>query len=125
MVIKQILLLAVLALAVIIQVGTTVVPAAANSCSPTQCCDAKTITVFGSATIQVGADQALLYISLAVSGNTSQLAVSGLAADVTKINNILKANGLNSSGLVSNNFNVYPNTSYVNGNSIVLGQIAS
>jgi uncharacterized protein YggE len=38
---------------------------------------------------------------------------------------ILNANGLTPANYQSNSFSVYPNTSYVNGNSQVIGQIAS
>jgi uncharacterized protein YggE len=84
MVAKQLILLVVLFFTSLAQVTlspTYIQPPQFSLCSTTsQCCDANTITVYGSATIQVAPDQALLDASLSVNANTVQQAVSVLAS---------------------------------------------
>jgi uncharacterized protein YggE len=56
MIIKQMLLIALLTLAAIVQVKTTTVPATNTAYPLKECCDNATITVYGSATVQAAAD---------------------------------------------------------------------
>jgi uncharacterized protein YggE len=89
------------------------------------CCSDQTITVYGSATVQANPDIALLSAQISVNGNSVSQAVAQLSTQVSRIISILTANGINSSNYQVTSLNVYPNTSYANGVSTVLGQIAT
>lgn len=89
------------------------------------CCSAQTVTVFGSATIQAVPDIASLSAQLSVNGNTVAQAVAQLSTQVSCVISILTSNGLNSSNYQTSSLSVSPNTSYSNGVSTVIGQIAT
>lgn len=89
------------------------------------CCSAQTVTVYGAATIQAVPDTASLSAQLSVNGNTVAQAVAQLSTQVSCVINILTSNGLNSSNYQTSSLSVYPNTSYSNGVSTVIGQIAT
>lgn len=89
------------------------------------CCDDKTITVYGSATTEVPPDSAVLSIQVTVSGSTVNAVIALLSARVNSVISILNNNGLNSSNYQTSSLNVYPNTSWTNGVSTVVGQIAT
>jgi uncharacterized protein len=103
----------------------TVNPTRAGAPNRSECCDDSTITVSGSGTIQAKPDQAVISAQLAVNANTVTLATDGLSKQVQSIISILTANGLGKNDYETTSFSVYPNTSWVNGTSTVLGQIAS
>lgn len=92
---------------------------------PPNCCDANTISVHGSATIQAAPDQAFIQASISINANTADQAIKKLSSSVSKVLNILNSNGLTADNYQSTGFNLYPNTSYANGVSTVVGQIAS
>lgn len=89
------------------------------------CCSDQTITVYGSSTIQAPPDTAILNVQITVSSDTVSNAIATLSAQVNTIISILNSNGLSSSNYQTSSLNVYPNTSYTDGVSTVLGQIAS
>lgn len=89
------------------------------------CCTTRTITVDGSATVQANPDIAYISVTLSVNGKTANDAVAKLSAKTTQLTNVLVANGLTSSNYESTSVSIYPNTSYANGVSTVLGQIAT
>jgi len=96
-----------------------------SSSTPGDCCDNQTMTMQGSATIQAIPDQAFLSSSIKTSGKTTQEAINVLSVLTTEIINILKKNSLTQDNYKTTSFNTYPNTSWANGVSTVLGQIAS
>jgi len=98
-----------------------------TDCTSTKsgCCDSNTISVHGSATIQATPDQALLQASITVNGDTAASAIKKLTTSVNSVIAVLTANGLKSDNYVTSSFNLYPNTSYNNGVSTVVGQIAT
>jgi uncharacterized protein YggE len=89
------------------------------------CCSDQTITVYGSATIQAPPDSATLSVQVTVSGSTVNAVIALLSAKVNSVISILNSNGLNSSNYQTSSLNVYPNTSWANGVSTVVGQIAT
>lgn len=96
-----------------------------SSSSTDQCCDGNTIEVQGDVTLQVDPDQASLSIQLTANGKTTSEAVNALSLLMNTVIGILKANGLSEENYSTSNFNVYPNTTWNNGVSTVIGQIAS
>jgi uncharacterized protein YggE len=96
-----------------------------SACPTNNCCDANTITVQGSATIQATPDQASIQASLSVNADTSAQAISRLTTSVNRIISILTSNQLTADNYQTSSFSVYPNTSYANGVAKVVGQIAS
>jgi len=93
--------------------------------SSTDCCSAKTITVDGSATLQLKPDIAYLSTTLTVNGRNVSQAIQLLTIQVSRVIQVLNNNGINSTNYETSALNVYPNTSWSNGVSTVLGQIAS
>lgn len=94
--------------------------------SPTSnCCDSNTISVHGSATIQATPDKALLQASISVNADTEALAIKKLSGYVNSIIGVLTSNGLTSDNYATSSFSLYPNTSYSNGVTTVVGQIAT
>lgn len=90
-----------------------------------ECCDASTITVQGSASLDAKPDQAKINAQAQVNADTTDQAVNALAGLVDSIIKTLKNNGLTQDDYKVTSFSTYANTSYVNGTSTVLGQIAS
>jgi uncharacterized protein YggE len=90
-----------------------------------ECCDDQTITVRGSTTLQAQPDQTKINAEAKVNANTTDRAVDALAGLVDSIIKTLKANGLTQDDYKVTSFSTYANTSYINGTSKVLGQIAS
>lgn len=93
--------------------------------SGSNCCDDRTITAEGEAKLQAQPDQATINAEVKGSGKTVQDAVSSLTSKITNIISVLKANNLSEDNYETSNFNVYPNQTWNNGVSTVLGQIAS
>lgn len=127
---KTIVALAIIALTTSQVLGTlysqsTLTPILTNGATNQPCCSAQTITVYGTATIQANPDTATLSAQITVNGNTVAQAIAQLSTQASAVISILTANGLNSSNYQVSSLNVYPNTSYSNGVSTVLGQIAS
>lgn len=96
-----------------------------QSLSPQTCCTDQTITVYGSATIQAAPDTATLNVQITVNSDTVKNAIAALSSQINCVITILNANGLNSSNYQTSSLSVYPNTSYSNGVSTVIGQIAT
>lgn len=95
-------------------------------CPPnSNCCDSNTINVHGSATIQGTPDQAIIQASLSFNADTADQAIKKLTNGVNRIINILNGSGITADNYQNSNFNIYPNTSWANGVSTVVGQIAS
>ena len=90
-----------------------------------QCCDYKTISTAGSSQIQANPDQAILQASISQNGETVAQAIDNLATAVNSIIAVLNSSGLTTDDYYSTSFSVYPNTSYINGTSVVVGQIAN
>lgn len=84
-----------------------------------------TIEVFGTASLNVSPDIATINVQVTSSGKTSADALTALSQKVNKILTILSSSGLNSSNWVTNYLYVYDNSSYVNGTTVVYGQIAN
>ena len=89
------------------------------------CCSDQTITVYGSATIDAAPDSAVISATVSVNGDTVDKAISALAKVVNSVIAVLSANGLTDKNYQTSSFSVYPNTSFANGASNVLGQIAT
>lgn len=68
---------------------------------------------------------ATLRVTLSISAPTVNDAVSRLAAQYAQVVSILRRNGLNSTNYAASSLNIYPNYSYANGQSNIVGQIAS
>lgn len=95
-------------------------------CLPSSnCCDTNTISAHGSATIQATPDTATLQASISINADTAALAIRQLSAAVARIVAILKNNGLTEDNYQTSSFSIYPNTSYSDGQSSVVGQIAT
>lgn len=84
-----------------------------------------TIYVKGTATIQAQPDEAQISAEAKVNADTTESAVGALAGLVGSIIKILQNNGLTQEDYKVTSFSTYANTSYINGTSQVLGQIAS
>jgi uncharacterized protein YggE len=93
--------------------------------STNNCCSDLTIAVYGQATVQANPDTASLSAQVTVNADTVNHAIAALSSQVITVISILTSNGLNSSNYQISSLNVYPNTSYANGVSTVLGQIAT
>jgi uncharacterized protein YggE len=89
------------------------------------CCSDLTIDVHGQATVQANPDTASLSAQVTVNADTVDLAIAALSSKVINVISILTSNGLNSSNYQTSSLSVYPNTSYANGVSAVIGQIAT
>lgn len=89
------------------------------------CCSDNTMTVYGSATVQAAPDTATINLQVTVGGSTVNAAVAQLTRQVNCVLGVLTANGLTSSNYQVSSLSVYPNTSFANGVSTVVGQIAS
>lgn len=79
----------------------------------------------GSATIQAVPDQAQLQASISVNADTADLAIKKLSGLVNRIIAVLTSNGLTADNYATSSFSLYPNTSYSNGETKVVGQIAT
>jgi len=90
-----------------------------------ECCGLDTIYVKGTATIQAQPDEAQISAEAKVNADTTESAVGALAGLVGSIIKILQNNGLTQEDYKVTSFSTYANTSYINGTSQVLGQIAS
>jgi uncharacterized protein len=89
------------------------------------CCSDQTITVYGSATIQAAPDTASISLQVTVNGDTVNAAVAQLTTKISSVISVLTSNGLTSANYQTSSLSVYPNTTYSNGVSTVVGQIAS
>lgn len=89
------------------------------------CCSDQTISVYGSATIDAAPDSAVISATVSVNGDTVDKAIAALARVVNSVISVLTANGLTDKNYETSSFSVYPNSSWANGVSTVLGQIAT
>lgn len=90
-----------------------------------ECCDDKTITVGGSATVQADPDQVTITAEIKASSKTTEQAVSSLTSQVDSIIAILNSNGLTQDNYKVTSFRTYANSSWNNGVKTILGYIAS
>ena len=90
-----------------------------------KCCSDNTISVSGSGTIQGSPDFAIVSAQLTASGKTVKQAISKLSTQVNTVIKILASNGLTEKNYQAISVNVYPNSSWINGASVVYGQIAN
>lgn len=93
--------------------------------NPQKCCTDQTIKVFGQSTIQADPDTASLSAQVSANGASVNEAVALLAKKVSSVIGILTSSGLSSTNYQTSSLNIYPNTSFSNGVSTVIGQIAT
>ena len=89
------------------------------------CCSDKTISVGGSTVVLASPDKATLNAQLMASESTVNRAIDRLAEKVNQLIARLEANGLTKADYQATSINVYANTSWNDGVSKVLGQIAN
>jgi uncharacterized protein YggE len=95
---------------------------------PTGCaldCGWNTIDANGAATLNVNPDIATLNLQVIGSGRTNNDALTIVSQKITTVLNTLSNLGLTSANWQTISLNVYPNTSYVNGQEVTYGQIAT
>lgn len=88
-------------------------------------CGWSTIDVNGATTLNVSPDIATLNLQMAGSGKTNNDALTILSQKITAVLNTLSSLGLSSANWQTTYLNVYANTSYVNGQQVTYGQIAT
>lgn len=88
-------------------------------------CGWNTITVNGASTLSVVPDLATINLNVDASAANANDAITVLSQRTIQVLKVLTNAGLNSNNWRTTYLNVYPNTSYVNGQVITYGQIAS
>ena len=78
----------------------------------------------GSSTVQADPDQAILNAKVSANGRTTEQAVNSLSKLSNQIIDILESNGITKDNYKTTSFRTYPNTSWTNGVSTVINQVA-
>jgi hypothetical protein len=78
-----------------------------------------TITVNGQATAEVAPDLITVYFNVQTKGTTSQEASDANSLIVSKLTDNIVALGFSSSNLQTQNFNIYPEYDYTNGQKLI------
>lgn len=99
-------------------------PSFPNGCNELEC-GWNTITVNGASTLSVVPDLATINLNVEASAANANDAINALSQRTTQVLKVLTNAGLNANNWKTTYLNVYPNTSYVNGQVITYGQIAS
>lgn len=88
-------------------------------------CGWNTIDVNGATTLNVNPDVATLNLQVTGSGRTNNDALTIVSQKINTVLNTLSNLGLTSANWQTTYLNIYPNTSYVNGQEVTYGQIAT
>jgi uncharacterized protein YggE len=81
--------------------------------------------MFGRAKLEVKPDTASITVQISENGADSKQAVSRLSTKMALVISTLTAAGLDASNWQTTSFYISPNTSYVDGNPVTYGQIAT